>query len=363
MVTHKFFQFLRHPAKLALVILTLTFVTVAAVPSLRHGFTAQLDSGANLFLFDGDLEDEELPDSDDKSADAAPDSGQPKAKKSSAVKRVVTAPVRFFARLFKGKGAGDVAKKATDKDRAQMKVIPVNRTQNGVPGEIADTASTTREATTSEAAAQNLFEAAVTLHGKGRLDGAIEKLVAATVLLPNYAEAFNLLAVCYDEKGQYKAAQEEYKKALKLVPNNARFLNNLGYSCYLAGDNNGAIKYYGKGLKITPNDRRMHNNIGLAHGRKGDYDRARQHFVIAVGETGAHLNLGYVYSQQGKFGEAMMHYESALRMQPNSLPALSNLAQLYERSGRLREAATLNEQYKKLAVAAQQKDQTVDQDQ
>jgi len=362
MLSNKFFRFLRHPAKLALAIFVLSFVTVAAVPDLRHGFTAQLGSGANLLLFDGDLEDEELPNSDDQSADAAPDSGQPKAKKSSAVKRVVTAPVRFFVRLFKGKGNGEVAKKASEKDLAQMKVIPVNRTQNGVPGEIADTAGTAREASTTEAAAQNLFESAVTLHGKGRIDGAIEKLVAATVLLPSYAEAFNLLAVCYDEKSQYKTAQEEYKKALKLEPNNARFLNNLGYSCYLAGDNKGAIKYYGKGLKITPNDRRMHNNIGLAQGRKGDYDKARQHFVIAVGETGADLNLGYVYSQQGKFDEAIKHYESALRAQPNSLPALSNLAQLYERTGRLRDAAVLNEQYKKLAVAAQQKDQTVDQD-
>src|SRR5215510_12047084 len=107
----------------------------------------------------------------------------------------------------------------------------------------------------------------------------------------------------------------------------------------------------------------MHNNIGLAYGRKGDYDKARQHFVIAVGETGANLNLGYVYSQQSKFPEAIKHYEAALRAQPNSLPALSNLAHLYERTGRNREAALITEQYKKLAVASQQKDQTVDQDQ
>jgi Flp pilus assembly protein TadD len=358
MLRNKILSLLGHPAKIAAAIFALAFVTVAAVPNLRHGFMAQLDSGANLFLFDGDLEDD---DSSENTADGLPDSGQPKAKKSSGMKRVVTAPVRFFARLFKGRS--DVAKKPSDKDMAQVKIVPVNRTQNGLPGEIADTDGTAREASTAEVAAQNLFESAVVLHDKGRLDGAIEKLIAATVLQANYAEAFNMLAVCYDEKGQYKTAQEEYKKALKLEPNNARYLNNLGYSCYLSGDNNGAIKYYGKGLKITPNDRRMHNNIGLAYGRKGEYNKARQHFVVAVGETGANLNLGYVYSQQGRFDEAIKHYESALKTQPSSLPALSNLAQLYERTGRLREAASLTEQYKKLAVAAQQKDQTVDQDQ
>ena len=107
----------------------------------------------------------------------------------------------------------------------------------------------------------------------------------------------------------------------------------------------------------------MHNNIGLAYGRKGDYDKAREHFKVAVGEVGANLNLGYVYSQQSKFDQAIKHYEAALQAQPNSLPALSNLSQLYERTGRLREAAVLGEQYKKLTVAARQKDQTADQDQ
>jgi Flp pilus assembly protein TadD len=364
MLKNKYIQFLRHPAKIALALFLLAFATVAAVPTLRHEFKAQLDSGANLFLFDGESDTEDAQAEQGQSSDAAPGSGQPQVKKSSGVKRVISAPVRFFARLFKGgKDGGDVARKSSEKDAAKMKIIPVNREQNGVPGEIADTAGTTREASTTEAAAHNLFDAAISLHDKGRLDGAIEKLVAATVLLPNYSEAFNLLAVCYDEKGQYRNAQEEYKKALKLDPTNARFMNNLGYSCYLSGDHNGAIKYYGKGLKLTPNDRRMHNNIGLAYGRKGEYDKARQHFVIAVGETGANLNLGYVYSQQAKFADAIKHYELALSAQPNSLPALANLAQLYERTGRLREAASLGEQYKKLAVAAQQKDQTVDQDQ
>jgi Flp pilus assembly protein TadD len=244
----------------------------------------------------------------------------------------------------------------------KMKIIPVNRTQNGVPGQIADANGTTTEATTSEVAAQNLFEEAVALHDKGRTDGSIEKLIAATVIQPNFAEAYNLLGVCYDEKGQYRAAQDEYKKALKVEPNNARFLNNIGYSYYLSSDYGNAIKWYNKGLKITPNDRRMHNNIGLAYGRKGDYDRAKNHFVIAVGETGANLNLGYVYSQQGKFDDAIKYYEVALYAQPQSLPAMSNLAQLYERTGRVREAAMLGEQYKKLSVSVQQKEQTVNQE-
>jgi Flp pilus assembly protein TadD len=355
MASMKIFRYLRQPAITAVVVIAMALIVVTAVPSVRSRIASNLDLGATLLLLDEETDD------------AAPQDGAPQAegKKSNGFKRVVTAPVRFMARLFKKKDNGDLtARKASQKEMEDMKMIPVNRTQDSASGVIADAGSgLAPEATTAELAAKNLFDDAIQLHDKGRVDGAIEKLIAATVLQPNHAEAFNLLAVCYDEKGQYRLAQEEYKKALKIESNNARFLNNLGYSYYLSNDFGGAVKYYKKGLKITPNDRRMHNNIGLAYGRKGDYDRAREHFLTAVGETGANLNLGYVYSQQGRFDEAIKHYETALRAQPQSLPALSNLAQLYERTGRLREAATLNEQYKKLAVAAQQKDQTVDQDQ
>ncbi len=362
MTTKNFIRYMRQPAILALMVIAILLVAVTAIPSVRTQIAANLDSGANLFLFDDD------PSEDAESASAEEQSGngtQPAAKKKNGFKRIVSAPVRFMARLFGKKDNNDVAmKKPSEKDLEKMKVIPMNRTQHGVPGEIADAGNSfAAESTTAELAAKNLFEEAIELHDKGRLDGSVEKLVAATVLQPNYAEAFNLLAVCYDEKGQYRLAQGEYKKALKIEPNNARFLNNLGYSYYLSNDFGNSIKYYNKGLKLTPNDRRMHNNIGLAYGRKGDYDKAKQHFLVAVGETGANLNLGYVYSQQGKFDEAIKHYEVALKAQPQSLPALSNLAHLYERTGRLRESAQLSEQYKKLSVAAQQKDQTVDQDQ
>mgnify|MGYP000205085994 FL=1 len=74
------------------------------------------------------------------------------------------------------------------------------------------------------------------------------------------------------------------------------------------------------------------------------------------------MRQGYIYSQQGKYDDSIKSYETALRVKPNSLPAMSNLAQLYERTGRLREAAVLQDQYKKLFAAEKEKDQMVDQD-
>jgi Flp pilus assembly protein TadD len=357
MLRNKLNQMLRQPVKFTLVLVALLMMSVSLIPSVRGGLLDALGSGPHQFLFNGFNDDTSKEDEDGV---------QGEAKKSGGVKRVVSAPFRAIARLFKGKSENknDNVAKTQSADKPQnVKIIPVMRTESSVPGAPVDAAAVTREPSTAEAAAQNLFNEAVSLQEKGRTDSSIEKLIAATVIQPNHAEAYNLLGVCYDQKGQYKNAQDEYKKALTLDQNNARYLNNLGYSYYLAGADNDAIKYYGKGLKLTPNDRRMHNNIGLAYGRKKEYDKARRHFLIAVGETGTALNLGYVYNQQGKFDDAIKYYETALKAQPNSLPALSNLSQLYERTGRQQEAATLSEQYKKLAVAAQQKDSSVEQDQ
>ena len=348
MASQKFLRLLHQPVITAAIAAVLVIAVVLTIPSLGSRISANLDLGANQFLF----------------GDDPGDSAQPDGNKPNTLKQVVSAPVKLVSRLFKKKEDKNNlnVRNANEKDFENLRVVPVSRTPNGTPTQIADPNATTVEATTAEASAQNLFAEAIELREGSRLDGAIEKLVAATVLQPKFAEAYNLLAVCYDEKGQYRAAQGEYKKALTIEPVNARYLNNLGYSYYLSGNYGDAVKWFNKGLKITPNDRRMHNNIGLAYGRKSDYDKAKDHFVIAVGEMGAHLNLGYVYSQQGKFEEAIKHYEIALYAQPQSLPAMSNLAQLYERTGRLQEAALLNQQYKKLAISQQQKEQTVNQE-
>ncbi len=344
----KIVRYLKEPAVAAALTMGLILLTLFAIPSVRVQVADNL-TAAEVFLYGYD---NDTPRTNTKPATTA---GKP-----GTFRKIFIAPVRLIARVFRGGNNNDVAaNRATEKDIQKMKVAAINRAKDGTP-ENAESSTLTVEAGSVAAAATKLYEEAIEQHEKGRVDAAIEKLVGSLVLDPNNAEAYNMLAVCYDEKGQYKNAQNEYKKALKVDPDNARFLNNLGYSYYLGSDYGNAVKWFSKGLRLTPEDKRLHNNLGLAYGRKGDFVQARYHFTQAVGEFGANLNLGYVYSQHGKYDEAIKSYEAALQTQPSSLPALSNLAQLYERTGRLREAASLNEQYKKLAVSTQQRDQTVD---
>ncbi len=248
--------------------------------------------------------------------------------KGSTFKRIVTAPVRLIARLFRNND-NNVAKNSNNSS-------PLAK----APSEV-DTAI--------EREAISIFDQAVDLHEKKQLDAAIAKLTAVVGMQPNNSEAYNLLGVCYDEKGQFQEAQNEYKKAAKLEPINARFLNNLGYSYYLSGNDKQAIKWYQKAGKFTPDDKRIQNNLGLAYGRKGDFTKAKAEFVKAVGEHGALLNMGYLFSQQGRYQQAIEQFEAALKLQPNSAVAMSNLAQVYDRVGRARDAEMMTDQTKKLA--------------
>jgi Flp pilus assembly protein TadD len=272
----------------------------------------------------------------------------------STLKKIVAAPVRLFARMFRR----DDRRQAKRPENYTLKPGLVLKDGVDAPNPAAEAIPA---ATNAERAAALAFDQALALHEKRQLDAAVSKLVAAVALHPNYAEAYNLLGVCYDEQGRYSLAQEEYKKAVKLEPVNARFLNNLGYSYYLAGDDKQAVKYYQKALRFTPDDKRIFNNLGLAYGRRGDFGKARESFVKAVGEQGARLNLGYIYSQQGRYQQAIEQFEAALYAQPNSLVAVSSLAQLYDRVGRVREAAMLGEQYKRLSAGEPPRDQTAEQ--
>jgi Flp pilus assembly protein TadD len=345
----RFFCTLREKAITAAIILALLIAIPLYFPGLRSRIGPALNPVATLQVIEEDWAETQ---------EAAPSGG-------NTFKKVVSAPVRFFARLFKGKGKEEdrsqIVSKPTAKQIESFRVAPVTRIRNGGEEEAEETAGTDLAATAmAERAAAVAFDQGIAFRERGQLNAAVEKFISAAALRPNFAEAYNMLGVCYDEKGMYEAAQKEYKKALRLEPYNARFLNNLGYSYYLAGRYKDAIKWYQKALKLTPTDRRLHNNLGLAYGRKGDYVRALEHFTVAVGETAAHLNLGYVYSQQNRFEEAIWHYEIALRAQPQSLTALSNLAQLYERVGRVREALLLGEQYKKLSLTREARDQTAE---
>jgi tetratricopeptide (TPR) repeat protein len=125
------------------------------------------------------------------------------------------------------------------------------------------------------------------------------------------------------EEGKPEEAVACYRKALQIRPE-AAVLNNLGLALYdahaRAGDGiwDEAIDCYQKIL-----DRRSapaHNNLGVVLKVKGDWDRAQEHFRLALqldpGSAPAHCNLGVMRAFRGDLAEATEHFQEALRLDP-----------------------------------------------
>src|SRR5262245_43361362 len=111
MARKKIFRYLRQPAIAAVLVIALALIAVVDNPTLRSRVSSSLGSGGNLFLFDGLFDDKE---NAYEEAKASPDGKavvQTEGKKSNGFKRVMTAPVRLFARMFRGKSNNDMAMK------------------------------------------------------------------------------------------------------------------------------------------------------------------------------------------------------------------------------------------------------------
>lgn len=74
--------------------------------------------------------------------------------------------------------------------------------------------------------ARKQVEFGISVAQKGLWREAIFRWLRATELDPNYAQAFNNLAIAYEHEGDLTRAREAYEKALRLEPNNPLIKQN-----------------------------------------------------------------------------------------------------------------------------------------
>ena len=172
----------------------------------------------------------------------------------------------------------------------------------------------------------------------GHVNEAVAELSVAATVGPDLAEANNLLGLAYERLGSYAHAAEAYERALSVAPDNPRVLNNLGHSLSLAGRQADALKRLKQAERQAPGAPQILHNIALVQARMGKFGDALKSFTRAYGEYDARRKTAELLEQAGRFDEAIKHYSAALKMQPDSAPVLERLAELYDRTGRTREA-------------------------
>jgi Tfp pilus assembly protein PilF len=321
------------------------------------------------------------------SADArATDETQPPGRKGNKLGRVLSAPFRALAKLFR---SGDGRKKQEQEARrrdartapgtedatatetraaAAVKTTPPVLEPESIAAEPArapaplrrpDAAASegTRIVRPSEAAAgparpdtKGMFIPRIegvppdhlsqgrALLQHGYLNEAIAELSVAASVGPGLVEANNLLGLAYDRIGWHGEAVKAYERALTVAPKDPVVLANLGNSLYLADDYHAALKRLKRSAKLSPGVPVVHNNIGIVEARLGKYDNAFKSFARASNAFDAHLKLAGILEIQKRERDAARHYEAALRLQPGTAAVLERLVALYERTGRTREA-------------------------
>jgi len=92
-----------------------------------------------------------------------------------------------------------------------------------------------------------------------------------------------------------------------------------------------ALEKYGRALGVEPDNPILHFNSGDALYRKGEFEKAREHFADAASGAppemagAAHYNAGNAYLREGNTDAAIEEYKNALRCSPDDGLAKRNL--------------------------------------
>jgi len=153
-----------------------------------------------------------------------------------------------------------------------------------------------------------------------------------------------LMAVAWVQVGYWRNSTLLFEHALDVTANNYLVHNNLGNLYFRQGEIEKAIKQYAESLRINPGFALAHNNLGAAMLRTGNIEKAISHFQIALRlkpddeDFRNNLNKTLVHKYyrsgndllgKGELDQAREQYQMALSIQPQFVPALSRLAEVY----------------------------------
>lgn len=141
------------------------------------------------------------------------------------------------------------------------------------------------------------------LQENGEFEKAAGLLNAVIAAHPDYAEAYNSLAVVYSRMGRHADARSALAKVLELDPTSARAYENLGVDDFRAGDLGAAETHLRHALELDP---------ALA---------------------GARNALAAVYMRERRTSDAVEQWKKALDNNPRAWDALYNLATVLYDSG------------------------------
>jgi tetratricopeptide (TPR) repeat protein len=134
-------------------------------------------------------------------------------------------------------------------------------------------------AATSGVSAEAHFERGYRFFIQKDYPRAVEDLVQATSLKPDFPRAFNILGVAYFRLNDYDAAEENFRRAIALNPEYASALSNLGNLSYLLGRREEARELLRKALSLSPELVSAHFSLGSLLMSMGETEEGLAHLM------------------------------------------------------------------------------------
>jgi len=142
---------------------------------------------------------------------------------------------------------------------------------------------------------------------------------------------------------KWRTSRKLFSYTLAQDPGNYDALNIIGTELLQTGHIPESIRYFESALRYLPtfNDARL--NLGNALSALGRYDEGvKQYYEVIRTQDGARVrhNLGLTLMKQGRVDEAIANYQAGLKLDPDHLPSLVELAAALGMRGRMAEAET-----------------------
>ena len=160
----------------------------------------------------------------------------------------------------------------------------------------------------------------------------------ADIKNPAKRAAVELFNEAYDRQlaEDYEAAIRLYKKSIEVFPT-AEAYTFLGWAYSFQGNYDLAIAECLAAIAVDAGFGNPYNDIGSYLIAKGNYYDCVRWFKLAIdavryeARAYPHFNLAHVYEKRGRLLEAARHYGLALREQPGYLQAYKALRKLQEK--------------------------------
>ncbi len=164
----------------------------------------------------------------------------------------------------------------------------------------------------------------------GRQAECVEHYAKSLKLDPTQYLANNNLGVSLAKLGRHAEATNAFARALELNPNLPVTHLNFGESLEELGDGAGAFEHYQSALRQMPESAPAHFKLGMLHLRRQEFGLAQAELERAATLDPTldepHQKLANLLGNMGDAQAAIRENEIALRLNPNNVAALNDLA-------------------------------------